>query len=164
MTEQFASLGHHIKKCQMTEFKEDCLSRETLRKCLNDLKIFISGDSILLLKLFNFKIFSSWTFRAHKDRVLRECSCSPVNMISYYGDQLKLCSPAQLDCVADLTLEEECEEHCEGPIMDVSKSSSVKNEEYLEEFISDYETYKFSYNVSFPAHMKSKLRTFCYSN
>ena len=85
-------------------------------------------------------------------------------MISYYGDQLHLCSPAQLDCVADLTLEEECEEHCEGPIMDVSKSSSVKNEEYLEEFISDYETYKFSYNVSFPAHMKSKLRTFCYSN
>ena len=53
VTEQFASLGQHIKKCQMTEFKEDCLSRETPRKCLNYLKIFISGTD-KNLKFLNF--------------------------------------------------------------------------------------------------------------
>ena len=51
--------------------------------------------------------------------------------------------------------EEECLEKCEGLIMEAEKTETIREEEVLAEFLTDYENYKFpdGSNLSFPQSM-----------
>ena len=37
--------------------------------------------------------------RKLRERALAQCSCAPFNLRSYYGDQIAICSPSQLECL-----------------------------------------------------------------
>ena len=69
--------------------------------------------------------------------------------------QTKTCSNTELDCIADLEIAaDDCLENCEGIIVDVSRLHSEK--EGLAEIISDYEKFKYPYNLTYPRTMKGK--------
>ena len=56
--------------------------------------------------------------------------------------------------------EEECLEKCEGFIMEAEKTETIREEEVLAEFLTDYENYKFpdGSNISFPHSMRGIQR------
>ena len=71
--------------------------------------------------------------------------------------QTKICSPTELDCVAQIEVAaEDCLEHCEGLVVDVGKLHSGLNQEELAEIISDYEKFKYPFfsNLTYPITMK----------
>ena len=37
--------------------------------------------------------------RKLRERALAQCRCAPFNLRSYYGDQIAICSPSQLECI-----------------------------------------------------------------
>jgi len=81
--------------------------------------------------------------RRHRQQVLATCGCAPFSMMSYYGQQTRVCSPTELDCVDGLELDtSDCLEKCEGNILDVVKLSTVKSQAELEQFLSQYENFK----------------------
>ena len=76
---------------------------------------------------------------------------------SHYGAEASVCSPSALDCVAGVTVPDgACLEHCQGSIMGVDRLGSVRNEEGLARYISQYEKFKnhHSTNLTFPIAMK----------
>ena len=83
-------------------------------------------------------------------------------MITSYGIyyliiQTKICSSAELDCVAQIDVAaEDCLEHCEGLVVDVGKLPSGLNQEALAEIISDYEKFKYPFfsDLTYPVSMK----------
>ena len=71
--------------------------------------------------------------------------------------QTKICSPAELDCVAQIDVAaEDCLEHCAGLVVDVGKLPSGLNQEALAKIISDYEKFKYPFysNLTYPVAMK----------
>ena len=70
-----------------------------------------------------------------------------------------MCSPSSLDCVERVNVPDgECLENCQGSIMGVERLASIRNEEGLARYISDYEKYKDpqSANLTFPIGMKGE--------
>ena len=68
-----------------------------------------------------------------------------------------MCSPSSLDCVGRVTVPDgECLENCQGSIMGVDRLGSVRNEEGLARYVSQYEKFKNqqSVNLTFPIAMK----------
>ena len=68
-----------------------------------------------------------------------------------------MCSPPELDSIAGLAVGgEECLERCQGPIVDVERLPSVKNEEALAGLLSQYENIKYPHhnNITYPFAMK----------
>ena len=57
---------------------------------------------------------------------------------------MRTCSSEDLACVERFSPEdtEDCLERCEGTIVDVTKLGTVKEEEVLARFITEYEQYK----------------------
>ena len=86
---------------------------------------------------------------------------------SHYGAAASVCSPSALDCVAGVTGPDgACLEHCQGSIMGVDRLGSVRNEEGLARYISQYEKFKNqqSANLTFPIAMKGLLITWWENN
>ena len=76
---------------------------------------------------------------------------------------MRVCSPTELDIVAGLTVGgEECLERCEGPIVDVERLPSTKNEEGLAGLLNLYEDIKYPHhhNISYPFAMKGEDRSY----
>ena len=116
------------------------------------------------------------TTRNHRHALLNTYNCAPANMRSYYGNQvtrltrfyilsgsltiilqLRLCSPPELDNIAGITGGAgECLERCQGPIVDVERLPSLKNEEALAGLLSQYENIKYPLknNITYPFAMK----------
>ena len=72
---------------------------------------------------------------------------------------MRLCSPPELDSIAGLAVGgEECLERCQGPIVDVERLPSVKNEEALAGLLSQYENIKYPHhnNITYPFAMKGE--------
>ena len=75
---------------------------------------------------------------------------------------MRLCSSPELDSIAGLTVGgEECLERCEGPIVDVERLPSTKNEEGLAGLLALYENIKYPHhnNISYPTAMKGENHT-----
>ena len=73
--------------------------------------------------------------------------------------QLRLCSPLELDNIAGITGGAgECLERCQGPIVDVERLPSLKNEEALAGLLSQYENIKYPHhnNITYPFAMKGE--------
>ena len=96
--------------------------------------------------------------RRHQETVLATCGCAPFYLRSQYGAGTGVCSPSSLDCVARLTLPDgECLEHCQGSIMGVERLDTVRDQEGLEKYISDYEKFKNQQgNLTLPIGMKGE--------
>ena len=95
--------------------------------------------------------------RKYQETVLTTCGCSPFSLRSHYGAAASVCSPSALDCVAGVTGPDgACLENCQGSIMGVDRLGSVRNEEGLARYISEYEKFKDhqSSNLTFPIAMK----------
>ena len=72
---------------------------------------------------------------------------------------MRVCSPLELDSIAGLTVGgEECLERCQGPIIDVEREPSLKNEEALAGLLAKYENIKYPQhnNVTYPSAMKGR--------
>ena len=72
---------------------------------------------------------------------------------------MRLCSPPELDGVGGVTVGgEECLERCQGPIIDVERLTSLKNEEALAGLVAQYENIKYPHhsNISYPFAMKGR--------
>ena len=72
---------------------------------------------------------------------------------------MRVCSPLELDSIAGLTVGgEECLERCQGPIVDVERLPSLKNEEALAGLLSQYENIKYPHhnNITYPFAMKGE--------
>ena len=100
--------------------------------------------------------------RRHRALVLSSCGCAPAQLRSYYGAEVRVCDPAQLDCVAKIRVSEsECLEQCEGSSLLVERLyGSPKNEDGLKHFYEDYERYKNPdrENLTYPRAMKGKMK------
>ena len=76
---------------------------------------------------------------------------------------MRVCSPLELDSVAGVTVGggEECLERCEGPIVDVERLPSTKNEEGLAGLLALYENIKYPHhkNIRYPTAMKGENHT-----
>ena len=79
---------------------------------------------------------------------------------------MRLCSPPELEGAAGVTVGgEECLERCEGPIVDVERLPSTKNQEGLAGLLSLYEDIKYPHhqNINYPFPMQGgddiKLRS-----
>ena len=71
--------------------------------------------------------------------------------------QLRLCSPLELENITGITGGAgECLERCQGPIVDVERLPSLKNEEALAGLLSQYENIKYPdhNNITYPFAMK----------
>ena len=73
---------------------------------------------------------------------------------------MRVCSPLELDSVAGVTVGggEERLERCEGPIVDVERLPSARNEESLAGLLALYEYIKYPHhnNITYPYAMKGK--------
>ena len=79
---------------------------------------------------------------------------------------MRLCSPPELDSVAGVTVgSEECLERCQGPIVDVERLPSLKNEEALAGLLAEYENIKYPHhnNITYPFAMKGREDNYCES-
>ena len=102
--------------------------------------------------------------RRHQEIVLTTCGCAPFSLSSHYGTQagVDVCSPSSLDCVGRVAVPEgDCLENCQGSIMGVDRLGSVRNEEGLARYISQYEKFKNqqSENLTFPSGMEGLFIT-----
>ena len=73
---------------------------------------------------------------------------------------MRLCSSPELDSIAGLSVGgEECLERCEGPIVDVERLPSTKNEEGLAGLLALYENIKYPHhnNISYPTAMRGEV-------
>ena len=72
---------------------------------------------------------------------------------------MRLCSPSELDGAAGVTIGgEECLERCQGPIIDVEREPSLKNEEAVAGLVAQYENIKYPHhnNITLPFAMKGR--------
>ena len=70
-----------------------------------------------------------------------------------------MCSPLELDNIIGITGGTgECLERCQGPIVDVERLPSLKNEEALAGLLSQYENIKYPdhNNITYPFAMKGR--------
>ena len=75
----------------------------------------------------------------------------------------RTCSPAELDCVQAVTVNQtECPHYCEGIVMGVERPYSVIDEKELVNFFADYENFKYpdGSNLTFPQAMAGEYDRF----
>ena len=78
-----------------------------------------------------------------------------ISSQDYFQVDRPPCNPQELDNVESVEVDDvdECLEHCDGVIMDAVKLTSERDQEELEQFIADYEKYKYN-GIPLPDTMK----------
>ena len=78
--------------------------------------------------------------------------------------QTRICNQSELDCVAKVRVgESSCREQCEGTSLQVERLfNSPRNQEGIELFYEDYESYKnpLSDNLTYPRSIKGGFERF----
>ena len=85
------------------------------------------------------------------------------NLIQHKYSLKRTCSPAELDCVQAVRVNEtECPHYCEGIVMGVERPYSVIDEKELVNFFADYENFKYpdGSNLTFPQAMAGEYDRF----
>ena len=105
--------------------------------------------------------YDNCTTRVYVDKVIQNCGCLPLNMITGVSsdtNNVSLCNPKQLNCVKNISLDDHnCKQKCQGLFItgfDKIGFEDFEKDGFLSRVLVDYNYYKAKKILSYPSSMK----------